>query len=1266
MKPSFKLRLFLAGFTAAALSSQATRAAAIFWDGTGTDWAAVGSWDTDNTSTGGDPVAVPGASEIASFCTDVVTGHQTVNLNANQSALGLNFIPTPAPYNVTLLGGGVDRTLTLGASGIWMQDMSPGNVIIGSVTPGPIGSVTSGQNVAITLDAPQAWTNDFTGQTLTVHNAITNGTNDLTIDGASNTILNGLLGGGSGGLTKSGAGTLTLNAASTYTGPTSVTGGTLSLTKTGEFDDNMGGSPSIDVNAGILRNANNFHYLYIGTTTGAHSLKIENGGKLNNFKGLLLGTSASSGGNTALFTGAGTVIECTPRITAPNGGNHLHVGAAGSNNSLTVSGGAIFNMPKGGGTNSMEIGKLAGADGNSITVTGAGSRLDGSNNPPGSGSGPGNPMYVGNAGSSNSLTVSAGGFCYSQRLYVGNGGSSNSVLITGKDSKFNINAGSNAVFEMGVVSGSDGNTMTVSNGGAFSFSGSGTSRTFAIGKVAMNNVMTVTGVGSAINVGFELPMAVGGSVTGGAPGTVTTGITGNHLDVFSGGRVTASNTCLYLLGSDSAFNLGDGTSISTAKFGGAPGFVKGVLLNQADTRLNINSGRWIAAAAGLIASGPGEVQLNGPAYVSTNFTSSITSVIAGSGSLTKEGSGTLTLSAANLYAGATTVTGGTLVVDTTTTPTVLNASSALTLRGSSTFKLFGTLDESRGQTLNGLTVYPGANTVDVDNQGGVTTTLDLGSDITRALGGTVDFKASTGTYGVETQAKTTQPNDASGILGAWATVNDGADLATKNGSNQIVAYSGYTDLQVLGPVELPDDSTKNYRTIAGGTSGPVPLSAATTHINTLTHNEATDSTLHTLAGTLRVGTSGGILISTIGGPLTIGTDNVDRGVLSAGGSSNNVAGDLVLGNFSASSLTINSVVANNGSGAVSVTKTGSGDVYLYAANTYSGGTFANAGILYCGIDNSLGNGPVTVSGGTLAMQGFSDTVGAVTITSGSITGAGGTLTSTGGFTLNIDGSTSISAHLAGSVGLTKSGTGIATLEESASYSGDTTVEAGTLSLLYATLDDASVVTIADGALLELASGEEDTVDKLFLNGVQMPAGTYGSTSSLATTKDNRYFSSTGTLNVVTGPPAVIADLYDNWAVSQGLDGSPGKDPAFDIDAEGDGIANGLEWILGGDPLANDTPSILPAATESSITGLTLTFTREEDSLGIADLTIDWGASLDGTWTAEVPITQAGGSYPNGVVVSVNQAANPDAVTVTIPASNEVNGKLFARVKAIKP
>ncbi len=1263
MKPSFKLRLFLAGFAAAALSSQATRADAIFWDGTGTSWDAVGSWDTAIDGVTGDPVAIPSALDTANFCADTVgPTDQTVNLDANRSVQGLAFIFSNVTFNTSLQGGGTDQLLTLGTSGITVADDAGGNVTI--------GSATIGQNVAVTLAGPQIWSNginNYTSQTLTLHNTVTNGTNDLTITGAGNTTINGLLGGGSGGLTKSGAGTLTLNAASTYTGPTTVTGGTLSLTKTGEFDDNMGGSPSIDVNAGTLRNANNFHYLYIGTATGAHSLKIENGGKLNNFKGLHLGTSASSDGNTALFTGAGTVIECTPRNTAPSGGNNLHVGAAGSNNSLTVSGGAIFNMPKGGGTNSMEVGKLAGADNNSFTITGTGSRLDGSTTPPGSGGGNGNPMYVGRGGSNNSLTVSAGGFVYTPRLFVGfDGGSNNSVLVTGNNSKLNATFSSGSWFEMGSVAGSGNNSMTITNGGAFNFTSADSSRTFSIGKAGANNVITVTGIGSTLTVSYTLPMGIGGSVTGAGPGTITTGITGNHLDVFSGGRVTASNTCLYLLGSDSAFNLGDGNSISTARFGGAPGFVKGVLLNQAGTRLNINSGRWIAAADGLMASGAGQVQLNGPAYVSTNFNSLISSVIAGSGSLTKEGSGTLTLSAANLYGGATIVTGGTLVADTTTTPTVLSSSSALVLGGSGTFKLLGTLDESRIQTFNGLTVNPGANTVDLYSEGGITTTLDLGSSITRALGGTVDFKASTGTYGVETQAKTAQANDASGVLGAWATVSDGADLAMRNGSNQIVAYTGYTDLQALGPVELPDDTTKNFRTIAGGTSGPVPVSGATTNINTLTHNDTTDSTIDTLGGTLRVGTSGGILISKIGGPFTIGTDNVDRGVLSAGGSADNVAGDLVLGNFSASSLTINSVVANNGSGAVSVTKTGVGDVYLYAANTYSGGTFANAGILYCGTDNALGSGPVTVSGGTLAMQGFSDTVGAVTITSGSITGAGGTLTSTGGFTLDIDGATTITAHLAGSVGLIKSGAGIAGLDESGSYSGDTTVEAGTLSLLYATLDDASVVTIAGGALLELASGEEDTVDKLFLNGVQMPAGTYGSTSSAATTKDNRYFSSTGTLNVLTGPPAVIADLYDNWADSNGLDGSPGKDPDFDIDAEGDGITNGLEWILGGDPLANDTPSVLPAATGSALTGLTLTFTREEDSIGLADLAIEWGTTLDGSWTAEVPITQAGGSYPNGVVVSVNQAASPDAVTVTIPSINESNGKLFARVKAIKP
>jgi fibronectin-binding autotransporter adhesin len=86
-------------------------------------------------------------------------------------------------------------------------------------------------------------------------------------------------------------------------------------------------------------------------------------------------------------------------------------------------------------------------------------------------------------------------------------------------------------------------------------------------------------------------------------------------------------------------------------------------------------------------------------------------------------------------------------------------------------------------------------------------------------------------------------------------------------------------------------------------------------------------------------------------------------------------------------------------------------------------------------------GAVTVGGGTFNIATFSDTVGAVTLTSGSITGTGGTLT---GSSYDVRSGT-ISAQLGGSgVALTKSTTGTVTLSGVNTYSGGTTVNAGTL------------------------------------------------------------------------------------------------------------------------------------------------------------------------------------------------------------------------------
>ena len=153
MNPSNKssriLTSSIAGFLAAAgvfAPSATSHAATIYWDGTGTLWSAAASWSTTSGSTMLDQLPV--ATDIAQFNISIVNTAQTVSLNANQSIAGLIFSST----GTTLLqGGGTNRTLTLGASGIVV------NAGAGAPT---VGSATANQNVAVTMSAAQSWANN--------------------------------------------------------------------------------------------------------------------------------------------------------------------------------------------------------------------------------------------------------------------------------------------------------------------------------------------------------------------------------------------------------------------------------------------------------------------------------------------------------------------------------------------------------------------------------------------------------------------------------------------------------------------------------------------------------------------------------------------------------------------------------------------------------------------------------------------------------------------------------------------------------------------------------------------------------------------------------------------------------------------------------------------------------------------------------------------------------------------------------------------------
>ncbi|CAA6690708.1 MULTISPECIES: sulfatase-like hydrolase/transferase [unclassified Lentimonas] len=131
-------------------------------------------------------------------------------------------------------------------------------------------------------------------------------------------------------------------------------------------------------------------------------------------------------------------------------------------------------------------------------------------------------------------------------------------------------------------------------------------------------------------------------------------------------------------------------------------------------------------------------------------------------------------------------------------------------------------------------------------------------------------------------------------------------------------------------------------------------------------------------------------------------------------------------------------------------------------------------------------------------------------------------------------------------GVIKEGTCTVNLTAVNTYTGDTTVNAGTLSLAEVnTSNDASAVRLAtSGATLDLAYAGTDTVDALFIGGVQQAAGVYGAAELSQIT-------GTGTLTVTSGPAT-----YSMWAAEN----APGQ--TIDQDHDFDGVANGIEYFMG--------------------------------------------------------------------------------------------------------
>lgn len=361
----------------------------------------------------------------------------------------------------------------------------------------------------------------------------------------------------------------------------------------------------------------------------------------------------------------------------------------------------------------------------------------------------------------------------------------------------------------------------------------------------------------------------------------------------------------------------------------------------------------------------------------------------------------------------------------------------------------------------------------------------------------------------------------------------------------------------------------------------------------------------TLGGDVQDGPSPGAITKTGGGTLVLGGSNSfgasgGNRILFSGGNS----GRVVLAHPSA--LPAGALVrfSGGGSGNLELLSDSPASAVALISGTGNGGTLtANRATPGPGLAHALGvldlssvtltvnKGANVVSGNSrvafpeLRMTGGNDNH-PVTLAGDADIAIGSASITNNGFPkrLRLDGTSPnnrvdgvIADGIAGArVQLIKSNVGTWHLRGNNTYTGDTTVSAGTLKLDHPCLHDAATVRI-DG-VLELSHGAIDRVGSLLLGGVVMPAGVHNASNS------GGRITGTGSLRV--GP---VTD-FESWAQAAVTARSPAADATAEGDPDGDGETNLAEFAFRGDPLEGSDHGLRRATTENELV-LTLAVRR---------------------------------------------------------------------------
>ena len=602
----------------------------------------------------------------------------------------------------------------------------------------------------------------------------------------------------------------------------------------------------------------------------------------------------------------------------------------------------------------------------------------------------------------------------------------------------------------GTIDNTSGAPMVLANSqswaGDFTFTGSSNLTTADVSLSGNRTVTTVSGT-----------LSVNGSVTGGGltkSGAGTLVLAGNNS--YSGSTSVTAGT----------LRLQGGVAIPDA---GAL-----ILSNSAGVAVSIQNSETIGSLqGGGLSGGSVSIAANATLTVAETGNQTFAGTISGAGNFTKSGAGTLTLANTMNATGGILISGGTLAtgaanIFSSSASITANSSTlrlggnqsisaftgstnrldlstyALTINGSTNSVIGGSITGTNGTLIkdgaDNLAIYSSANTFSgqtILNAGSITV-LNTGTHF-----GTSTVTINNGTLTTGNAGLATNTN-ISNLVVVSGTIAGGTASSSIISNGSIIVQSGTISTPILGAATLSKQSAGVFLLSGNNTySGGTTISAGTLR----------------LSGNGALGT-GAISIS--GGELDLGAKSLTNTISAfTGGVLSNGTLTANGGNFNVSAGTITAVLA----GSNGLTKSAAGTVVLSAANTYSGGTTVSAGTLRLSGNGTLGTEAISISGGELDLgaKTLSNSISAFT---GGVL-SNGTLTANGG-NFNVSAGT-ITAVLAGSNGLVKSGNGTVALSASNSYSGATTVNSGTLqAAATGALANSTVINVDGGSFLVTA------------------------------------------------------------------------------------------------------------------------------------------------------------------------------------------------------